>query len=75
MLLGLVGLSYLFFDPLVKHIVLKRLVLRNHSEFAEIWSNPPITPHLKVINILFMSQGRHAIHYSNEICLPSSLLQ
>jgi hypothetical protein len=47
-LIALLGISYLLFDPLVKHIVLKRLVLRNNSEFAEIWANPPITPHLKV---------------------------
>ena len=44
------GVCYLFFDPLVKHIVLRRLVLRNNSEFAQIWENPPITPHLKVHN-------------------------
>ena len=48
MLIALLGLSYLLFDPLVKHVVLNRLVLRNQSEFADIWANPPITPHLKV---------------------------
>ena len=46
---GLVGLGYLLFDPIVKHIVLNKLILRNSSDFAEIWENPPITPHLKVI--------------------------
>ena len=43
-----IGLCYLLFDPIVKQLVLRRLVLRNNSEFAEIWENPPITPHLKV---------------------------
>ena len=45
---GLVGVSYLAFDPVVKHIILNKLVLRNSSDFAEIWERPPITPHLKV---------------------------
>lgn len=43
-----VGLAYLLFDPIVKHLVLKRLVLSNDSEFAHIWQNPPITPHSKM---------------------------
>ena len=47
-LIALLGISYLLFDPLVKHVVLNRLVLSNHSDFAKIWQNPPITPHLKV---------------------------
>jgi hypothetical protein len=47
-LCGLVGLSYLMFDPVLKHIILNRLVLRNSSDMAGIWENPPITPHLKV---------------------------
>jgi len=42
------GICYLLFNPLVRHITLKQLVLRNNSEFAKIWENPPITPHLKV---------------------------
>jgi hypothetical protein len=46
--MALMGLSYLVFDPMVKYIVLKRLVLRNESDFAELWKNPPITPHFKV---------------------------
>lgn len=50
MLGGLVGLGYLLFDPIVKHIILQKLVLRNNSEFAQIWEEPPITPHLKVRN-------------------------
>lgn len=45
---ALIGLGYILFDPIVKHIVLRRLVLRDNSEFAQIWENPPITPHLKV---------------------------
>jgi hypothetical protein len=45
---AILGLSYLLFDPIVKHLVLKRLVLRNDSDFAEIWRNPPIKPHFKV---------------------------
>nr|XP_040570239.1 lysosome membrane protein 2-like isoform X2 [Lepeophtheirus salmonis] len=45
---ALVGLCYLVFDPLVKHVVLKRLILSNNSETSEIWENPPITPHFKV---------------------------
>jgi len=47
-LIALLGISYLLFDPLVKHVVLNRLVLSNQSDFAKIWQNPPITPHLKV---------------------------
>ena len=47
-LASLIGAIYLMFDPIVQHIVLNRLVLRNHSDFAQIWENPPITPHLKV---------------------------
>ena len=45
---AILGLSYLLFDPIVKHLVLKRLVLRNDSDFAAIWRNPPIKPHFKV---------------------------
>eukprot|EP00096_Caligus_rogercresseyi_P010603 TRINITY_DN3930_c0_g1_i1.p1 TRINITY_DN3930_c0_g1~~TRINITY_DN3930_c0_g1_i1.p1 ORF type:complete len:633 (-),score=188.22 TRINITY_DN3930_c0_g1_i1:556-2454(-) len=45
---ALVGLGYLLFDPLVKHVVLKRLILSNNSETSELWENPPITPHFKV---------------------------
>lgn len=47
-LFALVGFSYLAFDPIVKHVILSKLVLRNTSDFAEIWERPPITPHLKV---------------------------
>lgn len=47
-LLALIGLSYLLFDPIVKYVVLNRLVLKNESEFGDLWQNPPITPHLKV---------------------------
>jgi len=45
---AVLGLSYLLFDPIVKHVVLKRLVLRNDSEIAEFWKKPPIKPHFKV---------------------------
>jgi len=47
-MIALLGLSYLLFDPLVKHMVLSKLVLRNNSGFAELWKNPPIKPHFKV---------------------------
>ncbi len=39
---------YLLFDPIVKHVILKNLILTNDTQFAEIWKNPPIAPHLKV---------------------------
>jgi hypothetical protein len=45
---ALIGLSYLLFDPIVKYVILGRLVLRNESDFAELWKKPPITPHFKV---------------------------
>lgn len=45
---GLVGLSYLFFDPIVRSIILSKLTLRNTSETFYIWEDPPISPHLKV---------------------------
>ncbi len=45
---GVVGLAYLVFDPVIKHVILSKLVLRNNSDFAELWSEPPITPHIKV---------------------------
>jgi len=47
-LVALIGLSYLLFDPIVKYVILGRLVLRNESDFAELWKKPPITPHFKV---------------------------
>lgn len=46
------ALSYVLFDPVVKHIVLKKLVLQNSSEVANLWEEPPITPHLKVSCLL-----------------------
>ena len=46
--MALIGLSYLLFDPIVKYVILGRLVLRNESDFAELWKKPPITPHFKV---------------------------
>lgn len=45
---GLAGIAYLGFDPLVRSIVLKRLVLSNTSDTFSIWEDPPISPHLKV---------------------------
>ena len=45
---ALFGLAYILFDPIVKHIILQKLVLRNNSDFAQIWQKPDITPHLKV---------------------------
>jgi hypothetical protein len=45
---GLVGLAYLAFDPIVRTIVLNKLVLSNTSETFFLWENPPITPHFKV---------------------------
>merc|ERR1719320_438633 len=47
-LTGFIGAVYLLFDPIIKHVILKRLVLRNDTEFAEIWAEPPIPPHLKL---------------------------
>jgi len=45
---GLVGLAYLGFDPLVRSLILKKLVLSNTSDTFHIWEDPPISPHLKV---------------------------
>jgi len=45
---GLVGAAYLGFDPLVRSIVLKKLVLSNTSDTFHIWEDPPISPHFKV---------------------------
>lgn len=45
---GLVGLSYLFFDPIVRSVILSKLTLRNTSDTFYIWEDPPISPHLKV---------------------------
>jgi len=47
-LVALIGLSYLLFDPIVKYVILGRLVLKAESDFADLWKNPPITPHFKV---------------------------
>ena len=41
-------MAYLGFDPLVRSLVLKRLVLSNTSETFHIWEDPPISPHFKV---------------------------
>ena len=53
-LVALIGLSYLLFDPIVKYVILGRLVLRNESDFAELWKKPPITPHFKVNFIYYI---------------------
>ena len=45
---GLVGLAYLAFDPFVRSLILKKLVLSNTSDTFHIWEDPPISPHLKV---------------------------
>ena len=45
---GIIGVAYLGFDPLVRSLVLKRLVLSNTSETFEFWEDPPISPHFKV---------------------------
>lgn len=45
---GILGVAYLGFDPLVRSLVLKRLVLSNTSETFHIWENPGISPHFKV---------------------------
>ena len=45
---GLVGIAYLGFDPLVRSLILKKLVLSNTSDTFHIWEDPPINPHLKV---------------------------
>jgi len=47
-LTAFVGSIYLLFDPIIQRVILNRLVLRNDTEFAAIWANPPITPHLKL---------------------------
>jgi len=44
----LLGLVYLAFDPIVRTIILNKLVLSNTSETFFLWENPPITPHFKV---------------------------
>ena len=45
---GILGVAYLGFDPLVRSLVLQRLVLSNNSEAWHIWEDPPVSPHLKV---------------------------
>jgi len=45
---GILGVAYLGFDPLVRSLVLKRLVLSNSSETFHIWEDPGISPHFKV---------------------------
>jgi len=45
---GVVGLSYLFFDPVVRSIILSKLTLSRTSDTFYIWEDPPISPHLKV---------------------------
>lgn len=45
---GLVGLAYLAFDPIVRTIILNKLVMSNTSETFFLWEDPPITPHFKV---------------------------
>lgn len=45
---GVIGVAYLGFDPLVRSLVLRKLVLSNTSETFHIWEDPPISPHFKV---------------------------
>ena len=45
---GIIGVAYLGFDPLVRSLVLKKLVLSNTSETFQIWEDPPISPHFRV---------------------------
>jgi len=45
---GIVGLAYLAFDPLVRSLILKKMVLSTSSENFKMWEDPPINPHLKV---------------------------
>lgn len=45
---GIVGLSYLLFDPVVRSVVLSKLAMSRTSETFYIWEDPPISPHLKV---------------------------
>ena len=52
---GLVGVAYLGFDPLVRSLVLKKLVLSNTSDTFHIWEDPPISPHLKVTKLKLIS--------------------
>ena len=54
---GFVGAVYLLFDPIIKHVILKRLVLRNDTEFASIWAEPPITPHWRLTVLQPVSQA------------------
>merc|ERR1712061_685498 len=42
------GLAYLAFDPLVRSLILKKMVLSTTSENFKMWEDPPINPHLKV---------------------------
>jgi len=45
---GIIGVAYLGFDPLVRSLVLKKLVLSNTSETFQIWEDPPISPHFRI---------------------------
>jgi len=42
------GLTYLAFDPIVRTVILNKLVLTNTSQTFFLWESPPIIPHLKV---------------------------
>ena len=41
-------MAYLGIDPLVRSLVLKKLVLSNTSDSFHIWEDPPISPHFRV---------------------------
>jgi len=48
LLSGIFGLAYLAFDPVVRSLILKKMVLSTTSENFKMWEDPPIQPHLKV---------------------------
>ena len=45
---AIMGLGYVAFDPMVRTIILKNLVMSNTSENFQLWEDPPIDPYFKV---------------------------
>jgi len=48
LLSAIVGIGYIAFDPIVRTIILKKLVMTNSSENFHLWEDPPINPYFKV---------------------------
>ena len=60
-------MAYLLLDPIIKHVVLTKLVLRDNSDFADLWSTPPVTPHIKASRESSCSRQNSLIGHGNPI--------